>query len=256
MMRKQIKTLAGAVLVAGLLVTGVTTKTTVYAANSESGSAAALADTNYSLEEMLTYAIEDEYLAQMEYSVIMKTFGEQRPFSNIINAEGVHINYLLPLLEEYNVTNPQKDYESLVEVPSSIDEAYLIGIQAEENNIAMYEQFLNEDLPDDMKLIFEELVNASQHHLLSFQRVSDRTENNGMGYNRTTDTNINTGIHSGLGVNSNSNTDTNSNTDSNSNSNTTHRDKDVEITTKDVSYIKFFYYEKSKREILTLLLFL
>ena len=36
---------------------------------------------------MLTYAIQDEYLAHAEYDYILKNFGDQRPASNIIKAE-------------------------------------------------------------------------------------------------------------------------------------------------------------------------
>ncbi len=73
-MRKQIRTITGKLLVAGLLVTGLTTGASVYAANAGIGAVGASADTKYSLEEMLVYAIEDEYLAQAEYDVIMDTF--------------------------------------------------------------------------------------------------------------------------------------------------------------------------------------
>jgi len=39
------------------------------------------------LEEMLRYALQDEYLARAEYELIMKEYGTMRPFSNIMSAE-------------------------------------------------------------------------------------------------------------------------------------------------------------------------
>ena len=181
-MRKQIRTITGKLLVAGLLVTGLTTGASVYAANGGIGAVGASADTKYSLEEMLVYAIEDEYLAQAEYDVIMDTYGTKKPFSNIIKAEATHISLLEPLFEEYDVKVPVKDWESLVAVPESLDAAYEIGVEAEEKNIAMYESFLKENLPDNVREVFEDLMNASKKHLAAFQRQVDGVT--GEGQNR------------------------------------------------------------------------
>lgn len=181
-MRKQIRTITGKLLVAGLLVTGLTTGASVYAANAGIGAVGASADTKYSLEEMLVYAIEDEYLAQAEYDVIMDTYGTKKPFSNIIKAEATHISLLEPLFEEYDVKVPVKDWESLVAVPESLDAAYEIGVEAEEKNIAMYESFLKENLPDKVREVFEDLMNASKKHLAAFQRQVDGVT--GEGQNR------------------------------------------------------------------------
>ena len=181
-MRKQIRTITGKLLVAGLLVAGLTTGASVYAANAGIGAVGASADTKYSLEEMLVYAIEDEYLAQAEYDVIMDTYGTKKPFSNIIKAEATHISLLEPLFEEYDVKVPVKDWESLVAVPESLDAAYEIGVEAEEKNIAMYESFLKENLPDNVREVFEDLMNASKKHLAAFQRQVDGVT--GEGQNR------------------------------------------------------------------------
>jgi len=169
----------GGLLVAGLMVTGLTTGlTTVYAANTTTGAAGVVVDTKYSLEKMLTYAIEDEYLAQTEYDVIMDTFDVQKPYSNIIKAEATHISLLEPLLKEYDVAVPQKDWKSLVVVPKTLEESYAIGVDAEEKNIAMYEKFLKEDLPAEVKEVFEELKSGSEKHLAAFQRQVDKASGN------------------------------------------------------------------------------
>ena len=138
------------------------------------GAKGAESDNSITLEEMLTYAIQDEYLARMEYEKIMDEFGEQRPFSNIIKAEEYHIELLKPLLEKYKIT-VKDESEELTLVPESITEALKVGIQAEIDNIAMYEKFLATDLPDDVKLVFEELMNASKNHLSAFERTSERS---------------------------------------------------------------------------------
>jgi hypothetical protein len=121
LMRKQIIKMTGSLLIVGLLVTGIATGVTTYAATSEVGAAGATNETEYSLDEMLIYAIEDEYLAQAEYDVIMDTFGVQKPFSNIMKAEATHISLLEPLFEKYDAKMPVKDWESLVTVPESME---------------------------------------------------------------------------------------------------------------------------------------
>lgn len=182
MMRKQLKKISIGIIAAGILMSGVTTATTVYA-QEEAGAKIALSESDYTLEKMLLYAIEDEYLAQTEYQVIMNEFGEQRPFSNIILAENNHISFLTPLLQKYGVTIPQTDWYSKVTKPNSLTDAFEISKQAEIQNIAMYEKFLNEDLPDDVKDVFEDLKTASEKHLEAFQRSEVRNES-GLGIGR------------------------------------------------------------------------
>jgi len=126
-------------------------------------------DQEFTLEEMLNYAIQDEYMAQAEYQAIIATFGEVRPFSNIVVAEQTHIDLLLPLFAEYGYVVPENTSAANVVIPESITSALSTGIQAEEANIAMYQVFLGQDnLPDDVRLAFEYLVNASARHLAAF----------------------------------------------------------------------------------------
>jgi len=175
-MRKQIKKMVGSLLAVGLVV-GLTTGANATAASTDTGAADALTHTDYTLEKMLTYAIEDEYLAQAEYKAIMEAYGVQKPLSNIIKAEATHIALLTPLFKEYGAVIPEKDWDSLVTVPVSLVAAYEIGVKAEENNIAMYESFLQENLPGDVREVFERLMNASEKHLAAFQRQTDGSIN-------------------------------------------------------------------------------
>ena len=108
-------------------------------------------------------------MAQAEYQAIIGTFGEVRPFTNIVVAEQTHIDLLLPLFAEYGYTVPANDAAANVVIPDSITSALATGIQAEEANIAMYQVFLAQDnLPDNVRAAFEYLVNASQNHLNAF----------------------------------------------------------------------------------------
>ena len=67
----------------------------VFAEASDFGAKGAQADGSPDLESMLTYAIQDEYLAKAEYELIMSEYGTIRPFSNIVRSEEQHIQYIL-----------------------------------------------------------------------------------------------------------------------------------------------------------------
>ncbi|SMC86903.1 ferritin-like domain-containing protein [Papillibacter cinnamivorans] len=146
------------------------------AADGSFGSAAVTEDETYTLPEMLTYAIEDEYLALAEYETITDAYGTQNPFTNIIKAEKTHISELEPLFEEYGVVLPENTAEKYTAVPGSLLDAYKASVEAEISNISMYEAFLKQDLPDDVRAVFTALKNASENHLAAFEKNADRLE--------------------------------------------------------------------------------
>ncbi|WHH61309.1 DUF2202 domain-containing protein [Petroclostridium sp. X23] len=150
--------------------------TTVLAAGEDFGARGASLQESYSLEEMLKYAVQDEYLARSEYQKIMDTFGTQRPFSNIIKSEEQHISLLKPLFEVYDIELPEDTANDYVIIPASINEALETGVQAEIANIAMYEKFLKQELPVDVRSVFERLKNASENHLRAFKNGVDRED--------------------------------------------------------------------------------
>lgn len=138
----------------------------------EVGAKGALEDNELTEKKMLTYAIQDEYLAKNEYLGIIEKFGNVRPFSNIVKSEEQHIALLLPLLEKYGASPvSENSLKEKVKVPSSLEVAAQIGVDAEIDNIAMYEKFLaQKGLPEDMRVAFEDLMRASENHLTAFRR--------------------------------------------------------------------------------------
>jgi hypothetical protein len=134
------------------------------------GAAGAAADKNLSVEKMLVYAIQDEYLARGEYGYVLNKFGDQRPFNNIVMAEEQHIAELIILFDNYKLALPADTSKDHIIPPASVDEALKIGVQAEIDNIAMYKSFLNKDLPEDVKSTFNLLRSGSESHLEAFQR--------------------------------------------------------------------------------------
>ncbi len=82
------------------------------------------------------------------------------------------------MFDKYDFNVPVNDADERVVVPDSLSEIFSIGVEAEINNIEMYKDFLEEDLPDDVELVFENLMKASEHHLKAFERADGRNSDN------------------------------------------------------------------------------
>ncbi len=136
---------------------------------SDYGAKGALDHSDVDLKAMLAYAIQDEYLARAEYELIMKEHGEIRPFSNIIKSEEQHISMLVDLFNAHGYRIPADTASDHVMVPESLKNAIETGVQAEIDNIAMYESFLKRELPADVRDVFERLKQASENHLRAFR---------------------------------------------------------------------------------------
>lgn len=154
----------------------LTFTTMTSATGSDYGSGGAQAKDSFTLEEMLVYAIQDEYVARAEYEKIMEVYGVQKPFSNIIVSEENHIAMLKPLFANHGIPLPADTSADHVVVPSSLLEAYKTGVQAEINNIAMYDKFLEQVLPTDVRSAFIKLRDASYNHLNAFQNKVNQAE--------------------------------------------------------------------------------
>ena len=143
------------------------------------GYAASKADESPTIEDMLLYAAQDEYMARSEYLAIMKKFGTMRPFSNIARAEENHLAWLKDAYAVYAIAFPSDQSAAHLAIPATLLEAYKAGVQAEIDNIAMYDRFLATDLLQsaenkDFKVLFTNLRNASENHLGAFQNQLSR----------------------------------------------------------------------------------
>ena len=138
------------------------------------GAKGALADQDLTINDMLTYAAQDEYLAHGEYVAIVEKFGNQRPYTNIIKSEETHLKFLEEVYLTYGLTFPGDSSAEHIVIPATLLEAAQTGVQAEIDNIAMYERFLTYDLPDNVQQVFTALMNGSQSHLQAFQKQVDR----------------------------------------------------------------------------------
>ena len=163
------KTWLAVILVVMVLLGGIASPAGAAAANYGAAGVATLTDAELTVPVMLTFALQDEYLARGEYQNIMEKFGSTRPFSNIIKAEEQHIAWLKPLFETYGVALPADRGIELTVAPDTMANALQAGVTAEIANIGMYERFLRRELPADVKAVFEHLLAASKNHLAAFQ---------------------------------------------------------------------------------------
>jgi len=126
-------------------------------------------------QEAIKEALFDEYKAQTLYQAIINQFGEVRPFVNIVNAEVRHAQRLETLMTRYGMEIPENPYVGKIEAPNSLQEACQIGIEAEIENLEMYDQFLSFVEENDIKTTFQVLRDTSEYnHLPAFQRCQQR----------------------------------------------------------------------------------
>ena len=145
------------------------------------GAKAAQMNSSPTLNEMMQYAIQDEYLAHREYELIIQKFGKIRPFTNIIKAESQHIKMLSIVYDHLGLSLPEDTTANTVKAPTSLHYALKAGVQAEIDNIAMYQAFLDNPMlskPEnaEVKTLFTSLMNASKNHLSAFQRNLSKNE--------------------------------------------------------------------------------
>lgn len=134
------------------------------------GSVSALDREGLTIEEMLIYAIEDEFTARTEYEYIIENFDVTKPFTNIIEAEKSHIEMIIPFLLDYNLEVPFDDSRNHLIIPTNLEETFAAGVEAEILNISMYNMFLESQLPDDVVDLFTALRDASIKHLSAFEK--------------------------------------------------------------------------------------
>lgn len=150
----------------------------VHAAESDYGAAAvsvALSqEASFTVNDMLHWAAEDEYLAHGEYAAIINKFGSMRPYTNIMAAEAQHLSWLRDEYKSRGLSFPSDQSAAHVVVPMDLKSAAQTGVDTEIANIAMYESFLSRpelSRPENatVKDLFERLMRASENHLKAFK---------------------------------------------------------------------------------------
>ena len=125
--------------------------------------------------EALDLTLNDEYKAEAIYQKVLDKFGEVSPFNKIINAEKTHSGSLEDIYEKYDLTIPNNDWYDQVEEYDSIQEACEAGVEAEIENVALYDGLFLDVDNQDIIAVFTSLRDASRDkHLPAFQRCAAR----------------------------------------------------------------------------------
>lgn len=124
------------------------------------------------LQEMLNASIADEYRSQATYARVIKDFPDQKPFSNIVEAEAQHILALAHLFINRGLPVPD-GAAAAGDVPvfSSVTAACIAAVDAETVTYKMYERYLAAlgGAPADVVNVFTNLGDASREkHLPAF----------------------------------------------------------------------------------------
>lgn len=121
----------------------------------------------------LNEVLDDEYRAFATYEQVLADFGDARPFSNIRDAEGRHIEALYALFARYSLSVPENPWPGKVERYASLQAACEAGVAAEIANAELYERLLKTIVHSDIDRVFHNLRDASQQrHLPAFQRCA------------------------------------------------------------------------------------
>ena len=124
--------------------------------------------------QSLELTLNDEYKAEAIYQKVIDKFGEVKPFINIINAEQRHSSALLEIYDRYGLSKPINEWFDKVPEFDSIQEACAAGVEAEIENVALYDGLFSKIDNQDIIAVFTSLRDASKNnHLPAFQRCAD-----------------------------------------------------------------------------------
>jgi rubrerythrin len=127
-------------------------------------------------------ALDDEYKAWATYEQVIRDFGPERPFSNILESEARHIEALRSLFRFYGLEIPENPWPGRVPRFASTREACEAGIEAEVANAAIYARLMRSTTREDILGVFDDLRRASQErHLPAFRRCATRGRGGGRG---------------------------------------------------------------------------
>jgi rubrerythrin len=125
--------------------------------------------------EALGLALQDEYRAEHLYQQVLERLGDVRPFAHIVYAEQRHSAALEGVYSRRGLVAPTSDPEGLgQELPGeTLQEVCKGAVEAERDNVSLYDELLRRDLPADVVQVFGHLREASlERHLPAFERCA------------------------------------------------------------------------------------
>jgi rubrerythrin len=119
-------------------------------------------------------ALQDEFHAYYTYQRVIDDIGSLAPFVAIHDAEWLHIGAASNLFVKRDMTVPASTW-TLDNVPrfANLQAACAGGVDAEIENVMMYDRLLLQNLPADVERVFENLREASlERHLPAFEQCA------------------------------------------------------------------------------------
>ena len=127
--------------------------------------------TEIDLEQILLDALDDERKAEATYAAVIEKFGPVRPFVNIISAERRHAAAVENQMDRLGFEIPENAWQERVDAPASLAIACEQAVQAEIENVALYERLIPLITDSGVRHVFERLRDASRdNHLPAFRR--------------------------------------------------------------------------------------
>jgi hypothetical protein len=120
-------------------------------------------------------ALDDEFKAWATYDQVIDDFGPIRPFINIREAEARHIDALLGIFDEHELTPPENPWIGKTPRFDSVASACAAAAQAEVDNAELYQRIMQYSDRPEILSVFRNLCDASQQrHLPAFRRCVQR----------------------------------------------------------------------------------
>lgn len=118
-------------------------------------------------------ALADERAAEARYDGIVQAVGPTMPFQQLQRAERRHSLALEQLLVKHHATVPAATTPPIMAAPNKLRDACVVGVALEKNNIALYDELMTGDLPEDVRCVFSHLRDASrERHLPALERCA------------------------------------------------------------------------------------
>jgi rubrerythrin len=132
------------------------------------------------LENFLCEALGDERKAEATYEAIIARFGPVRPFVNIVDAETRHSMAVERQMHRLGIPIPPNPWPGTVSQPETLKVACAAAIQAEIENIEMYDRMMPKIGDPAVRQTFQNLRAASHdNHLPAFRRCHRRASRRG-----------------------------------------------------------------------------
>ena len=126
--------------------------------------------------DALYAALADERRARAFYQAVLDKHGRVMPFANIVRAESMHAQHVVDLMEARGLDVPADTATFPADdVPGTVAECCVMAMEAEVDNVALYDEWLARVDDESVRAVFERLQWMSQErHLPAFERHAGR----------------------------------------------------------------------------------